>query len=94
MSVTGGVPQTDEEQKKKIAIKALEIVYQRLRLWYQDLDLKTDIIFAKDISTLSDQELEVFYNLNDLSLDIGRILPNVCHARNISTITSDTGGTA
>ena len=74
------VLRSDEEEKKKIATEALEIVYHRLRLWYQDLDRRTDIILARDISTLSDQELEVFYNLNDLSLDIGRIFSNVCHA--------------
>ena len=83
----------DEEHKKNIAIEALEIVYHQLRLWYQDLDGKTDVILERDIGTFSDQELEVFYNLNDLSLDVGGVLPNVLHTLNISITTSDTGGT-
>ena len=97
MGVPGGDLPTDEEQQKKTAIDALEIVHQRLRLWYQELDLKTDAILEKvsdSLNDLGEQELQLFYNLNDLSLDIGRILPNITYARNVSITTSDTGGTA
>ena len=97
MSVpVGQDPLREEEERKKKAVQALEILC--IRKWisgrgYQAVDIRTDVILAADISTLQDQGLEVFYNLNDLALDIGRILVNVAHARNITVVTSDTGGT-
>ena len=58
------------------------------------MDRQTELVLASDIITLSNQELEIFYGLNDLHLDLKRILTNVTDARNTSTNTSDTGGTA
>ena len=86
------VPATAEE-RRKTAIKVLEILCEGFRLWYEDLGLRTDIILASDISTLTDQEYQVFEDLNDLSLDVNRILINLTYARNITVVTSDTGGT-
>ena len=97
MSVPGGDLSAEEDPKKKIAIEALEIVCQYLSLKYQELDQKTDDILVSvhyNLNDLSEKELQLFYDLNDLSLDIGRILPNISYARNITIITSDTGGTA
>ena len=85
---------TDTNDKQKLGTKVLEVLYQRLCLWTQEIDSRTDEILEKDISTLSKEELDTFDNLNDLHLDLKRILPVVTYARNISTITSDTGGTA
>ena len=86
-------PLREAEERKKEAVQVLEILCLHLRRWHQDVDIRTDIILAADISTLQGQELEVFYNLNDLALDIGRILVNLPDARNITVVTSDTGGT-
>ena len=85
---------TDTNDKQKLGTKVLEVLYQRLCLWTQEIDSRTDEILEKDISTLSKEELDTFDNLNDLHLDSKRILPVVTYARNISVITSDTGGTA
>ena len=85
---------TDTNDKQKLGTKVLEVLYQRLCLWTQEIDSRTDEILEKDISTLSKEELDTFDNLNDLHLDLKRILPVVTYARNISVITPDTGGTA
>ena len=90
----GGPKPTDPNDKKNLGIKVLEVLCQRFNLWAQDIDRRTDDILDKDISTLSDAELEIFYNLNDLHLDLQRNLISLTYARNISVTTSDTGGTA
>ena len=85
--------QVDANYQKKLDIQVLEVLCQRYRLWLNDLDRRTDLILAADISTLSKQELDVFDDLNDLWLDLNRVAINVTHARNISVITPDTEGT-
>ena len=85
----------EEDQRKKIALDVLELLCRHLRVWYQDLDSRTDELLAGDLFTARDSpQLQLFYDLNDLSLDIDRIQCNLLHARNISILTSDTGGTA
>ena len=84
----------DRNYQKKLGIKVLEVLCQKYLRWTQGIDRRTDIILESDIGTLSNQELEIFYNLNDLHLDLKRILTNVTDARNTSTTTTDTEGTA
>ena len=84
----------DRNYQKKLGTQVLEVLCQQYLRWTQDIDRRTDNILESDIATLSNQELEIFYGLNDLHLDLKRILTNVTDARNTSTTTSDTGGTA
>ena len=100
---TVSVPDHAEEQKdqrRQTALDVLELLYRHLRVWYQELDSRTDDLLAGDLFQRQDPDtagdspqLQLFYDLNDLSLDIHRIQGNPLHARNILITTSDTGGT-